>query len=44
MLEQNLSYAGSKIYVKKPKNLIGITGTNGKVFSSKFLLSDFKSK
>ena len=29
-VRKSLSYAGSKIYFKKPKNLIGITGTNGK--------------
>ena len=29
-VRKTLSYAGSKIYIKKPKNLIGITGTNGK--------------
>ena len=29
-VRKTLSYAGSKIYVKKPKNLVGITGTNGK--------------
>ena len=29
-VRKTLSYAGSKIYIKKPKNLVGITGTNGK--------------
>ena len=42
--ENYLAEVSSKFYEKKPKNLIAVTGTNGKSSIVRFLFSNFKYK
>ena len=41
---ETLAYLCSKLYQKKPKNLIAVTGTNGKTSVSDFFYQIFKNQ